>query len=89
MPDISQLSVNVARNRVFVKTLPPLDGYRYHASLDNPFNDQERVWQASEVGGEFDFLLEEYGPQILYIRHVDSDGVESTPAIYEFDAQPE
>lgn len=88
VPDISQLTVNIERNRVFVRTLPPLDGLSYHASLDNPFNKQTNVWQGSELGGEFDFLLREYGKQTLYIRHVDNDGTQSAPAVYEFDAQP-
>lgn len=89
MPDISQLSVNVARNRVFVQLPPPLRGLSYHVSLHNPFNHQDDVWQSVNVDGQFDFLLREYGQQTLYIRHVDSDGIESEPAIYAFDAQPE
>jgi hypothetical protein len=89
MPDISQLTVAVSRNRVFVKTAPPLDGLTYQASLDNPFNHQVNVWQGRGLGSQFDFLLREYGHQRLYIRHVDSDGVESAPAVYEFNAQSE
>lgn len=89
MPDISQLSVNVARNRVFVQMPPPLSGLSYHASLDNPFNHQVDVWQGADLANQFHFLLREYGQQTLYIRHIDSDGIESEPAIYEFDAQPE
>jgi hypothetical protein len=89
MPDISQLTVTVARNRVFVQAAPPSDGLTYHASLNNPFNDQTNVWQASGLGGQFDFLLKEYGPQTLYLRHVDSDGIESKPAVFEFNAQAE
>jgi hypothetical protein len=89
IPDISQISVNVVRNRVFVRTLPPLNGLTYRVSLTNPFNHQDDVWQDAGLTGQFDFLLREYGEQILYIRHVDSDGVESAPAIYAFDAQPE
>ncbi len=89
MPDISQISVNVARNRVFVQLPPPLSGLIYHASLENPFNQQTNVWQGADVANQFDFLLREYGQQTLNIRHVDSDGIESEPAIYEFDAQPE
>jgi hypothetical protein len=89
MPDISQLSVNVARNRVFVQMPPPMNGLSYHASLDNPFNHQVDVWQGADLANQFHFLLSEYGQQTLYIRHVDSDGIESEPAIYEFDAQPE
>jgi hypothetical protein len=89
MPDISQLSVNVVRNRVFVRTLPPPNGLSYRVSLTNPFNHQDDVWQDTGLSDQFDFLLREYGKQILYIRHVDSDGIESAPAVYAFDAQPE
>jgi hypothetical protein len=88
-PDISQLTINVARNRVFVQMPPLLNGLSYHASLDNLFNQQKTVWQGADVANQFDFLLREYGQQTLYIRHVDSDGIESEPAIYEFVAQPE
>lgn len=89
MPDISQLKVNVVRNRVFVQLPPSMDGLTYNASLENPFNQQANVWRASDLANQFHFLLREYGQQTLYIRHVDSDGIESEPAIYEFDAQPE
>ncbi len=88
-PDISQLNVSIARNRVFVETIPPLDGLAYQASLDNPFNQQKDVWQGRDLGHQFDFLLKEYGQQVLYIRHLDSDGTLSEPAAYAFDAQPE
>jgi hypothetical protein len=89
MPDISQLKVNVVRNRVFVQLPLPMNGLAYNASLENRFNQQADVWRASDLANQFHFLLREYGQQTLYIRHVDSDGIESEPAIYEFDAQPE
>lgn len=89
MPDVSQLEVKVQGNRVFVKTIPSPQGMVYSARVDNPFNQQETVWQGSGLTGEFNFLLKEYGKQILYLRHLDSDGSESPAAIYEFDAQPE
>lgn len=89
VPDISQLTINISRNRVFVQTLPPLDGLTYQVSLKNPFNQQMNVWQGSQLNGRFDFPLREYGQQILDIRHVDGKGVKSVPAVYEFDAQPE
>ena len=88
-PDISQLTISVSRNRVFVQTLPPLDGLAYYVSLKNPFNNQIDVWQGKALNSQFDFPLKEYGQQTLHIHHVDKDGVESAPAIYEFDAQPE
>lgn len=88
-PDISQLQVTVVRNRVFVQTITPPGGLTYQARLDNEFNDQRVVWEGTGLHSEFDFLLKEYGKQTLYLRHIDSDGVGSPDAIYEFDAQPQ
>lgn len=88
-PDISQLQVTVVRNRVFVQTITPPGGLTYQARLDNEFNDQKVVWEGTGLHSEFDFLLKEYGKQTLYLRHIDSDGVGSPDAIYEFDAQPQ
>ena len=88
-PDISQLQVTVVRNRVFVQTIAPPGGLTYQARLDNEFNDQKVVWEGAGLHSEFDFLLKEYGKQTLYLRHIDSDGVGSPAAIYEFDAQPQ
>jgi len=88
-PDLSQLNVNVAVNRVKVNTLPPLDGMTYSAHLDNEFNEQVNVWEGRNLGPQFDFLLREYGKQTLYIQHVDRDGVAGPAAVYEFSAYPE
>lgn len=88
-PDISQLTVEIARNRVLVNTIAPLDGFTYQARLDNEFNEQKQVWQRSGLGSQFDFLLKEYGKQTLSIQHVDSDGVVSPAAVYEFNASPQ
>ncbi|MFW5432640.1 MAG: FecR domain-containing protein, partial [Methylophilaceae bacterium] len=88
-PDISQLKVDVSRNRVTVKTISPPDGLAYQVSLDNEFNDQKQVWHGDGLGRQFDFLLKEYGKQTLYIKHIDSDGAASPAAVYEFNANPQ
>lgn len=88
-PDVSQLTVKVANNRVYVNTLPPADGMTYDASLDNEFNHQIDVWQGRNVKEQFSFLLKEYGKQTLYIKHIDRDGVSGPAAVYEFYAHPE
>ncbi|MFW5440372.1 MAG: peptide ABC transporter substrate-binding protein, partial [Methylophilaceae bacterium] len=88
-PDISQLKVEVFRNRVTVKTMSPPAGLTYQASLDNEFNDQKQVWHGDGLGRQFDFLLKEYGKQTLYIKHIDSDGAASPAAVYEFNANPQ
>ena len=89
MPDVSQLKINILNNRVFVETIAPPSGLVYRAKLDNEFNDQKAVWQGSGLGSEFNFLLKEYGKQTLYLWHLDSDGVVSPSAIYEFNAPPQ
>jgi hypothetical protein len=88
-PDISQLQVQVAQNRVYVTTTPPLEGLTYQVRLDNDANQQKNVWVGTGLQGEFNFLLKEFGKQTLYIRHVDSDGATSPAAVYEFDATPQ
>lgn len=88
-PDISELKVNVSKNRVFVQTLNAPDGLSYAASLHNEFNNQKNVWQGSGLGKEFDFLLKEYGKQTLTIQHIDSDGFVGPAAVYEFYAYPQ
>lgn len=88
-PDVSQLTVNIARNRAMVSTVSPVEGMTYQASLDNEFNDQGEVWKGSGLGGQFDFLLREYGKQTLKIQHIDSDGTAGPAAIYEFNAKPQ
>lgn len=88
-PDISNLKVTVAENRVFVRAVAAPDKLRYAASLDNPFNNQKNVWHGSDLGSEFSFLLKEYGEQTLYIQHVDSDGSVGPAAVYEFYAYPQ
>lgn len=88
-PDISQLTVQIARNRVTVNTIAPIDGFTYQARLDNEFNDQQAVWQRDGLSNQFDFLLKEYGKQTLSIYHVDSDGGVSPAAVYEFNASPQ
>lgn len=88
-PDISQLTVKVEANRVFVRTTPTPEGMVYAASLDNPFNNQTDVWEGSGSSGKFDFLLKEFGKQTLYLHYLDSDGAVGPAAVYEFDAQPE
>jgi hypothetical protein len=87
-PDIGQLTVKVARNKVFVNTVNPPEGLTYEAVLHNEVNKQENVWRATGLGGEFSFLLKEYGKQTLFLRFVDADGVAGPDAIYEFNAPP-
>jgi hypothetical protein len=88
-PDIRQLTIEIANNRVFVHTAEPLNGFTYQARLDNEFNDQKEVWSSNGLGKQFDFLLKEYGKQTLSIKHVDSDGVVGPASVYEFNAQPQ
>jgi hypothetical protein len=85
-PDVSQLSVKVQQNKVFVSTASPPDGLTYEAILHNEQNNQISVWSGKGLGAEFSFLLKEYGMQKLVIRHEDADGVTGPDAIYEFDA---
>lgn len=87
-PDISALRVNVLQNRVYVQTSPPVDGYHYRALLNNPFNHQSKIWVGDDLQQEFNFLLKEYGEQLLSIQYVDTEGVAGPEAIYTFDAQP-
>jgi len=88
-PDISQLTVKVEANRVYVTTTSAPKELVYAANLDNPFNNQTNVWQGNGASGKFDFLLKEYGKQTLYLHYLDSDGAVGPAAVYEFDAQPE
>ncbi len=87
-PDISQLTVKVERNKVFVTTLNPPEGLVYEAILHNEMNLQKSVWSGSGLSGEFSFLLKEYGKQTLVLRLVDGDGVAGSDAVYEFNASP-
>lgn len=89
VPDISQMRVRIQGNKAYVTTAEPPEDLHYEVRLDNQFNQQENVWQASRLGATFEFLLKEYGKQTLYIRHVDAEGIKSAEAVYEFDAQPE
>ena len=88
-PDVSQLSVKVERNKVFVSTINPPDGLSYEAILQNEVNKQNNVWRATGLNGEFDFLLKEYGKQKLLLRLIDADGVTGPDAVYEFNALPQ
>jgi hypothetical protein len=88
-PDISQLKVQVRNNKVFVNTINAPDGLSYLAVLHNEVNQQKNVWQASTNGGEFNFLLKEYGKQTLSLRLVDAEGVTGDEAIFEFNAAPQ
>jgi hypothetical protein len=88
MPDISQLKVRQLNNRIFVDTIQPLEGMSYQVRLANPYNQQDNVWVASGLNGQFDFYLREYGAQQLYIQHVDKQGVAGPAAFYEFNASP-
>ena len=88
-PDISQLSIKIERNKVFVSTINPPEGLSYEAILQNEVNKQNNVWRATGLQGEFDFLLKEYGKQKLLLRLVDADGVTGPDAVYEFNALPQ
>jgi predicted phage tail protein len=88
-PDISQLKIEVLRNKVFVNTINPPEGLTYEAILHNEVNKQTDVWRATGLQGEFDFLLKEYGKQTLLLRLVDADGVAGPDAVYEFNASPQ
>jgi hypothetical protein len=87
-PDVSQIHVKVLNNQVFVTTVEPNEGLRYEAILHNEKNQQKNVWQASDLGAEFSFLLKEYGKQTLVLRHIESDGTLGPDAQFEFDAPP-
>lgn len=87
-PDVSQLSVQVQNNAVFVQTLDPVAGLRYQATLHNEKNQQKNVWHASNLGGEFNFLLKEYGKQTLILRQIEADGTVGQDAKFEFEAPP-
>lgn len=88
-PDISQLKVEVLKNRVFVTTIDAPTGMSYIAVLHNDVNQQKYVWQATTNSGDFSFLLKEYGKQTLSLRLVDVGGVSGPEAIYEFNAAPQ
>lgn len=88
-PDISQLQVNIVRNRVFVTLPEPEDDLTYAVNVDNDVNSQNNVWVGQNLKGQFDFLLKEFGPQTLLIKHVDRDGSVGPEATYKFDAHPQ
>jgi hypothetical protein len=88
-PDISQLQIEVVKNRVFVTLADPLKGLTYEVDVDNEVNNQSKVWVGQDIKGQFNFLLKEYGPQTLLIKHVDGDGSVSPEASYKFDAYPQ
>jgi hypothetical protein len=87
-PNVSQLTVKVFNNAVFVHTINPPEGLRYEAILHNEKNQQKSVWQGQNLGAEFDFLLKEYGKQTLVLRHIEADGTAGPDSIFEFDASP-
>ncbi len=87
-PNISQIKVEVLRNRVFVNTTNPPNGHTYEVVLDNDANKQTNVWHSTGINGTFDFLLKEYGQQKLRLRLVDAEGVAGPDAVYEFNAYP-
>ena len=87
-PDISQLSVKVERNKVFVNTIRPPEGLTYEAVLHNEVNKQNNVWRGTGLGSEFSFLLKEYGKQTLKLRLIDAEGVAGPDEVYEFNASP-
>lgn len=89
MPDTRQFWIYVANNRVNIHTLPPANGLMYQFNLDNDANQQKDVWVKRSVEADYQFLLKEYGKQTLYIRHLDSDGIASPAAVYEFYAYPQ
>lgn len=88
-PDLSQLTVKVLQNKVYVSTLPPTEGTSYSVQLDNLRNHQIKVWAGENLNQNFSFWLREYGKQTLHFRQVDSEGDKSPEAIYEFDAYPQ
>lgn len=88
-PDMSQLKVNVEKNKVFVNTLNPPEGLRYEAILHNERNGQKNVWRGTDLGAEFSFLLKEYGKQTLVLRHIEADGTAGPYATFEFNASPQ
>ena len=91
MPDISQLKLALSpnRNKAFVSTLNPPEGLSYSAILDDDAGKKKPVWQGAGLSGDFSFLLEKYGKQILRLQLVDADGVAGPEAIYEFSAAPQ
>lgn len=89
MPDPRQFWVYVSENRVNIHTLPAAEGLTYQFNLDNDANQQKDVWVKRSAEADYQFLLKEYGKQTLYIRHLDSDGIASPAAVYEFYAYPE
>ena len=87
-PDISQLSVKVINNRVFINTIKVPEGLRYEADLHNKRNQQYNVWHATDLGATSNFLLKEYGKQTLILRYVEADGTKGADAQFEFNASP-
>ncbi|HEY3299480.1 MAG TPA: FecR domain-containing protein [Methylophilaceae bacterium] len=89
VPDLSQLTVKVLQNKVYVSTLPPAEGTSYSVQLDNLRNHQIKVWAGENLNQNFSFWLREYGKQTLHFRQTDSEGDKSPEVIYEFDAYPQ
>lgn len=88
-PDISQLTVKVLQNRVYVNTINPPEGLAYDVNLSNDMNSQKNVWFAKDLSGQFKFLLKEFGKQTLTLRHIEADGVTGPESVYEFMALPQ
>ena len=87
-PDISQLTVKVINNRVFISTIKAPESLRYEAVLHNKRNQQYNVWHATDLGTTSNFLLKEYGKQTLILRYVEADGATGADAQFEFNASP-
>lgn len=88
-PDISQLSIKIEQNRVFVNTINPIDGLTYKVALSNEKNNQQNIWVDNIQHGQFNFLLKEYGKQTLSISHAEPDGTVGPAAVYYFNALPQ
>lgn len=88
-PDLSQLTIKILQNKVYVSTLPPAEGTSYSVQLDNLRNHQIKVWTGENLNQNFSFWLREYGKQTLHFRQTDAEGDKSPEAVYEFDALPQ
>jgi hypothetical protein len=87
-PDISQMMVSVAWNRVLIELPQPATHHQYQFNLDNPRNDQKDVWVYVGTETRHQLLLKEYGQQLLHVRLIDADGVVGPSASYSFNASP-
>jgi hypothetical protein len=88
-PDISALQVEVINNRIHIDTIPPPASMKYQVRLANPYNQQNEVWVGQSADGQIEMDLREFGPQQLYIQHVDALGEVGPAALVEFIALPQ